>query len=49
MSKDRKKKQKSENSKITKEINTIWVIDYYNTSDIGYPDEEYYTQVEKED
>lgn len=45
------KKGQNQNSKSlkTKKCNYIWSINYYNTSDVGYPDEEYYTQVEKED
>ena len=49
MSNDKKEKQKLESSKTTKGINPQWTIDFNNTSDIGYPDMEYYTPVEKED
>jgi hypothetical protein len=41
MSKDKKEKRKSGNSKTTKSNNSIWTIDFYNTSDVGYPDDEY--------
>lgn len=49
MSKNKKEEQKSENLKTTKGINFKWTINFNNTSDIGYPDVEYYTPIEKED
>jgi hypothetical protein len=49
MSKDKKEKQKSGNLKTTRKINNDWTIDFSNTSDIGYPDGEYYVSIEKED
>lgn len=41
MSNDKKEKQKLENSKTMKSNDSIWTIDFYNTLDIGYPDDEY--------
>jgi hypothetical protein len=49
MSKDKKEKQKLRNLKTTKKTKSYWTIDFANTSDIGYPDDEYFLQVEKED
>jgi len=49
MSKDKKEKQKSESLKTTRKINNNWTIDFRNTSDIGYPDDEYYLTIGKED
>jgi len=49
MSKDKKEKQKSRSLKTTRKINNDWTIDFLNTSDIGYPDSEYYLPLEKED
>jgi hypothetical protein len=49
MSKDKKKSQNLENLKTTKSFKTHWTIDLLNTSDIGYPDGEYYVTLEKED
>jgi len=49
MSNDKKEKQKLGNSKTKKGTNHKWTIDFNNTSDIGYPDMEYYTHIEKED
>ena len=49
MSNDKREKQKSENSKTKRITNSKWAIDFNNTSDIGYPDIEYYTPIEKED
>ena len=49
MSKDKKEKQKLENSKTTKSNNSIWTIDYRNTSDIGYPDIEFFVSENEKD
>ena len=49
MSKDKKEKQKLGSLKTKKGTNHQWTIDFKNTSDIGYPDMEYYTPIEKED
>jgi len=49
MSKDKKEKQKLESLKTTRKINNNWTIDFRNTSDIGYPDDEYYLTIGKED
>jgi hypothetical protein len=49
MEKDTKQKQKSKNSKITKNSNLEWAIDFSNTSDIGYPEEENFLYFEEED
>jgi hypothetical protein len=47
--KDKKEKQKLGNLKTTKKTKSYWTIDFANTSDIGYPDDEYFLEVEKED
>jgi len=47
MSKDKKEEQKSKSLKTT--LKNDWTINYNNTSDIGYPDGEFYDKVEEED
>jgi hypothetical protein len=47
MSKDKKENQNSENLRTI--LKNRWVINFNNTSDIGYPDTEYYNSNEKED
>ena len=47
MSKDKKEEQKSKSLKTT--LKNDWTINYNNTSDIGYPDGEFYDTVEEED
>lgn len=48
MVRDKKENLRSGNSKTTRKINTIWTIDFLNTSDIGYPDDENYTTIEED-
>lgn len=47
MLKNKKKEQKSKSLKTT--FKNDWTINYTNTSDIAYPDGEFYDMVEKED
>jgi hypothetical protein len=47
--KNKKESQNSGNSKTTKKTEFKWTINLVNTSDIGYPDGEYYLPLEKED
>lgn len=47
MSKDKREKQKSENSRTP--LRNEWTINFNNTSDIGYPDDEFFDTVEEED